>query len=631
MQTVALHAELTPATTCAVAETADAPPCDPDAIEENARQSREIIQAAVLKATAVGKKMQERLDGSEEPLLAQSDSVLDVRTRKQQRVAVLVLWAMPTAFSVWYAAAVFFVPSAHETAPALLWTPGATAWVNGTVTCCPKPSLCSEGWAQFWLLVAARLSAFAMYPSLLLVFFSKCHATLRFLSRSFVAELLSFAHLHSMHTVQGATLAGLALLHTLVHLVRWGLRGELATHCGGWAGMSGLFGTALMLSTTCSMLLPRLRQCGGRWACLAALGSAPFELRFRVHYLFVPLALVLCYHAPRLMALALVAACAWMSDYAYQVVGCTFRLDVVEFTRLADGGVQVLWKNPPGFRPNSGEYVKVQIPWLPGRWGSQWHPFSLYLREATAKGLMVADSASSVQRQVSERDRVFCGREAKGGYDLVPSKTALLMIEFQNEFASEGGKLHLSVRDVMVSQDMLAKCQRLCHTARECGAKVFHLPISFAMRDGSDNPNANLGILKGVQDEQLFRAFSWNADFHPMMAPAPGDVVIRNKRGLDSFPGTDLEEQLRAHGIETVVIGGFLTNCCVESTMRTAFEKGYNTVTLVDGSACFSAAEQDAATNGTFKVRRPARPPRMPRGPSDRASDSPQTAPPTCA
>merc|ERR1719424_2551181 len=176
------------------------------------------------------------------------------------------------------------------------------------------------------------------------------------------------------------------------------------------------------------------------------------------------------------------------------------------------------------------------------------------------------------------------------------------MIEFQNEFASPGGKLHLSIKGVMDSLDVLAKCQSLCAAARQAGAKVFHVPISFEKTDGSDNPNARLGILKDCQDGQLFRAHSWGADFHPMMSPAPGDVVIRGKHGLDSFPGTDLEAKLKEHGIETVVLGGFITNCCVESTMRTAFEKGFNTITLTDGTACFSAAEQDAATNGTFKM-----------------------------
>jgi len=566
-------------------------------ISENTAASLEAVQAAVVQATAVAKRIEagELQDGG---LLEPKGTVLESRKRRQRLATQVVLWVVPLLCSVWFAAAVFFPPGAQDRVPALLWTPGSTVWINGTVTCCPKPSLCSEGWAQLWLLIIARLSAFAMYPSLVLVFFSKCHATLRFLSRTFVAELLPLALFHGTHTFHGLVFASLALLHTVVHIVRWALRDEIIPYLGRWAGMSGAIGTTLMVAVTGSMLLPRLQR-WPRVGRLAALGRAPFEIRFNVHYLFLPLIVVLCIHASRLMVATLVAACVWGGDYLYQVVCRTFRLDVVEFTRLEDGGVQVLWTNPRGFAPNSGEYVKIQIPWLPEPYGSQWHPFSLYLREATAKGLSVANAAGG---ELQENRRVFSAAEAKGGSDVVPSKTALLMIEFQNEFTSEGGKLHLSVKDVMESQDMLAKCQRLCRTARTCGAKVFHLPITFEKADGSDNPNARLGILKGCQDGQLFRAFTWAADFHPMMTPSPGDVVVKGKRGLDSFPGTDLEARLREHGIETVVIGGLLTNCCVESTMRTAFEKGYNTVTLTDGTACFSAAEQDAATNGTFKM-----------------------------
>ena len=141
------------------------------------------------------------------------------------------------------------------------------------------------------------------------------------------------------------------------------------------------------------MLLPRLLQCP-KLGRLTALGKTPFELRFNMHYCFIPLAVALCIHAERLLILTLVATCAWLSDYTYQVVFRTFRLDVVEFTRLKDGGVQardrsrdsngtspsyhshtphpelstvpsqVLWANPKGFTPNSGEFVKIQIPWL---------------------------------------------------------------------------------------------------------------------------------------------------------------------------------------------------------------------------------------------------------------------------
>ena len=213
-----------------------------DLVKENERKTREIVEEAVIKATAVGKKIKEQLEATEnDPMLEDGGgSVLEARTRRQWLAGMVLIWALPTACCVWYAAAIFFPRRPQQLVPAILWTPGATTWVNGTLTCCPKPSLCAEGWVQFWLLVAARLSAFAMYPSLLLVFLSKCHATMRFLSRSFVAELVPLSHLHGTHTFQGIVLASLALLHTLVHLVRWGLREELRTFCGSWAGLSGL-------------------------------------------------------------------------------------------------------------------------------------------------------------------------------------------------------------------------------------------------------------------------------------------------------------------------------------------------------------------------------------------------------
>ena len=84
------------------------------------------------------------------------------------------------------------------------------------------------------------------------------------------------------------------------------------------------------------------------------------------------------------------------------------------------------------------------------------------------------------------------------------------------------------------------------------------------------------------------------------MSPVEGDLIVKNKKGLDAFPGTDLEELLVSNGIETVVISGFLTNCCVESTMRTAYEKGFNTITLTDCCATVSNEGHDAAASGTF-------------------------------
>jgi len=195
--------------------------------------------------------------------------------------------------------------------------------------------------------------------------------------------------------------------------------------------------------------------------------------------------------------------------------------------------------------------------------------------------------------------RSFAAATAKGGCEVAPSKTALVCIEFQNEFATEGGKLHGAVKDVMAETQMLTKTAELAETIRSAGGKVFHVPISFKA-DASDNPNKGLGILAGCAKDSLFTEGTWNSEICNEMTPKPGDVQVVGKKGLDAFPGTDLEAKLLANGIETVALCGFLTNCCVESTMRTACEKGFNVVTVMDCCGATSKEGHTAATTGTF-------------------------------
>merc|ERR1712227_889887 len=109
-----------------------------------------------------------------------------------------------------------------------------------------------------------------------------------------------------------------------------------------------------------------------------------------------------------------------------------------------------------------------------------------------------------------------------------------------------------------------------------------------------------LGILAGCLQDSLFTENTWNSAFCGQMKPLAGDVVVKGKKGLDAFPNTSLEPELIARGVETVVLCGFLTNCCVESTMRTACEKGFNVVTLTDCCATTSEEGHAAATGGTF-------------------------------
>ena len=184
---------------------------------------------------------------------------------------------------------------------------------------------------------------------------------------------------------------------------------------------------------------------------------------------------------------------------------------------------------------------------------------------------------------------------------LDPATTAIVLIEFQNEFVSEGGALHPAVAPVMDKTGMLANTVALVDAARAAGVTIMHAPIAFAPGYGELSRHP-YGILKGVVDGNAFVKGTWGAAIVDDLAPDEGDILIEGKRGLDTFASTNLDFILRGRGITTVILAGFLTNCCVESTMRSAYENGYRVITLVDCTAATSAEEHDNAIAYDFPM-----------------------------
>ena len=179
--------------------------------------------------------------------------------------------------------------------------------------------------------------------------------------------------------------------------------------------------------------------------------------------------------------------------------------------------------------------------------------------------------------------------------ELDPRETAVVLIEYQNDFTSEGGALHGAVADVMESTGMLANTA----DAVEAGPR----------RRRDDHPRADL-VRRGLRrDQRDARTASSPASSRATPSsrargaprssttsrPQDGDIVVEGKRGLDTFASTNLDFILRSKGIKNVALGGFLTNCCVESTMRSAYEKGFNVFTLTDCVAATSQEEHDNA------------------------------------
>lgn len=182
-----------------------------------------------------------------------------------------------------------------------------------------------------------------------------------------------------------------------------------------------------------------------------------------------------------------------------------------------------------------------------------------------------------------------------------PKQTAVVLIEYQNDFTSPGGALHDAVKDVMAKTNMLENTKETVDRARELGATIVHAPITFT-EDYHELSPQPYGILKGVVDSKSFRKGTWGAEIVEDLKPENRDIVVEGKRGLDAFASTNLDFILRSRGITTIALGGFLTNCCVESTMRTAYEKGYNVITLKDCTATLSDEEQRAAVEKNYPM-----------------------------
>ncbi|QJP12331.1 cysteine hydrolase [Starkeya sp. ORNL1] len=182
-----------------------------------------------------------------------------------------------------------------------------------------------------------------------------------------------------------------------------------------------------------------------------------------------------------------------------------------------------------------------------------------------------------------------------------PKSTALVLIEYQNDFTTEGGTLHQAVKPVMDQTQMLPNSVETVKQARALGATIVFAPITFTddYHELSQNP---YGILKGVVDSRSFRKGSWGAEIVDDLKPLESDIVIEGKRGLCGFASTNLDFILRSRGIRTIALGGFLTNCCVESTMRTGYEKGYDVVTLTDCTATLSEEEQRMAVEKNYPM-----------------------------
>lgn len=179
--------------------------------------------------------------------------------------------------------------------------------------------------------------------------------------------------------------------------------------------------------------------------------------------------------------------------------------------------------------------------------------------------------------------------------DLSPSNTALLIIDMQIDFCGEGGWVHSRGVDIANTRRAIAPIRALLEVMRPAGYHIIHTREGHRP-DLSDLPankawRSRRRTGKGIGDQGPLGRFlvrgEPNWDIVPELAPAPGEVVI-DKPGKGAFMGTDLDVILRTRGIRNLIVTGVTTDCCVQSTLRDANDRGYECLLLED---CCGAAE----------------------------------------
>jgi nicotinamidase-related amidase len=184
------------------------------------------------------------------------------------------------------------------------------------------------------------------------------------------------------------------------------------------------------------------------------------------------------------------------------------------------------------------------------------------------------------------------------GAMLPPARTALVVVDVQTDFAAPFGLLGRVGADLSGVEPAIDRIERLIAAARKAGATVAFMRV--VTRPETD-PAAlkTLMVRKGMPGgEAICRIDDGGADYY-RVAPEPGDIEIQ-KLLFNSFHGTDLDQQLRDRGIDTLVMTGFSTDCCVDATARDAFHRDYHVFVVSD--AC-DAYEPDLHS-GTLNVLR---------------------------
>lgn len=176
---------------------------------------------------------------------------------------------------------------------------------------------------------------------------------------------------------------------------------------------------------------------------------------------------------------------------------------------------------------------------------------------------------------------------------LNPSETAVVVVDMQNAYATEGGYVDIAGFDVSGARGAIANIRRTLDAARKAGVQVIYFQNGwdpdYVEAGGPGSPNWHksnaLKTMRARPDlqGQLLAKGTWDYAIVDDLQPQPGDILVPKTR-YSGFFNTNMDSILRARGIRTLVFVGIATNVCVESSLRDAFHLEYFGVMLEDAT-----------------------------------------------
>ena len=174
-------------------------------------------------------------------------------------------------------------------------------------------------------------------------------------------------------------------------------------------------------------------------------------------------------------------------------------------------------------------------------------------------------------------------------------RTALLVIDPYNDFISEGGKLWGRIQAVAEANDCVPHMLQVLNAARKVGLRVFYA-LHRRYRPGDYETWKYIApIQKAAWDHRTFEYGEWGGEIRPEFVPQPGEIVAAEHWCSSGFANTDLDLQLKKHGIHQLIVTGLIAHTCVEATVRFAAELGYQVTVVRDATADYSDEAMHAA------------------------------------